>query len=49
MILGDKWKTIRVYFHKFDILIGITVVALVALFLWRHLKRESPPHAPTNS
>jgi membrane protein DedA with SNARE-associated domain len=49
MILGDQWKTIRVYFHKFDLLIGLAIVAAVALFLWRHLKVNARPDSPSKS
>jgi membrane protein DedA with SNARE-associated domain len=49
MILGDQWKTIRVYFHKFDLLIGVAILAAVALFLWRHLKMNARPDSSTKS
>ena len=38
-VLGAQWRSIREYFHKFDALIGIVIVALVVLYLYRHLKR----------
>ena len=38
MKLGENWDTLGVYFHRFDIVIGI-VMALGALYyVWHHLK-----------
>jgi membrane protein DedA with SNARE-associated domain len=39
MLLGNQWTSIRAYFHKFDLLIGLVIVAGVGLYLYRHLKR----------
>jgi len=36
--LGDNWDTLRVYFHRFDLLIGIVIIAAIALYIWRHIK-----------
>jgi membrane protein DedA with SNARE-associated domain len=36
--LGDKWDTLGVYFHKFDIVIGIIFVIGLVWFVRRHLK-----------
>jgi membrane protein DedA with SNARE-associated domain len=36
--LGQNWSTLGVYFHRFDALIGIVLVAGLALYIWRHLK-----------
>jgi membrane protein DedA with SNARE-associated domain len=35
--LGDNWNTLGVYFHKFDIVIGILILAGVIWFVRRHL------------
>jgi len=35
--MGDNWDTLGVYFHKFDIVIGIIILAGVAWFVKRHL------------
>ncbi len=39
-IMGENWKSIRVYFHRADIFIGIIIILGVAFFLYRHLKPE---------
>ncbi|MFQ5818211.1 MAG: DedA family protein, partial [Terriglobia bacterium] len=39
---GEQWESIRVYFHKFDTLIGIVLVAGVVWFVWSHWPRRSP-------
>ncbi len=39
-ILGENWMSIRVYFQRADILIGIIIVLGIAYFLYRHLKPE---------
>lgn len=38
--LGENWDILRIYFHKFDVLIGIILV--VGLYLWirRHLHHK---------
>lgn len=38
--LGERWPTIREYIHKFDILIGVAIVAGIGLYIYRHLKNE---------
>lgn len=35
--LGDKWDTLGVYFHKFDILIGVIFVIGIVWFVKRHI------------
>jgi len=39
--LGQNWNTLGGYFHKFDALIGVFLVAGVAWFLWRHWPRKA--------
>lgn len=42
--MGDKWDTLGVYFHKFDIIIAILFFVGVAWFIKRHMdirKREN--------
>jgi hypothetical protein len=42
--LGDNWNTLGVYFHKFDIVIGIIILIGVIWFVKRHIgirKNES--------
>jgi membrane protein DedA with SNARE-associated domain len=38
--LGEKWNkddTLKTWFHRFDFLIGIAAVILIAWWIWRHL------------
>lgn len=35
--LGDNWNTLGVYFHKFDLIIGIIILIGVVWFVKRHL------------
>jgi membrane protein DedA with SNARE-associated domain len=38
--LGEKWNkddTLKTWFHRFDFLIGIAAVILVAWWIWRHM------------
>ena len=37
MVLGEKWPAMQ-YFHRFDLLIGIVLVAGVVWYVRRHLK-----------
>jgi len=45
--LGEKWNkddTLKTWFHRFDFLIGIAAVILIAWWIWRHvglLRREN--------
>ena len=38
--LGEHWDEVGSVLHKYDILVGIGILALVALFLYRHLRRQ---------
>ena len=38
MKLGEHWDTLGKYFHQFDALIGATLLAGGAWYVWRHLK-----------
>ena len=42
MKLGENWDTLGVYFHKFDIVIGVLLAAGAAYYIWRHLKSQKP-------
>ena len=38
--LGEKWNkddTLKTWFHRFDFLIGIAAVILIAWWIWRHV------------
>ncbi|MCL4459015.1 MAG: DedA family protein [Chloroflexi bacterium] len=40
-IFGDNWAQIRVYLQKFDYLVLAAIVALVILYVYRHVRRSS--------
>ncbi len=40
MVLGENWPTLRGYFHKFDVLIGVVLVAGIVWYVRRHLKQR---------
>ena len=44
MKLGHSWNTLGAYFHNFDIVIGILIVAGAVYYIWRHLKNRK--HEP---
>ena len=37
--LGEHWVAVSSVLHKYDFLVGLGILALVALFLYRHLRR----------
>jgi len=36
MKLGENWRSLGKYFHQFDAVIGVALVAAVGWFLWSH-------------
>lgn len=38
--MGSNWEMIREKLHNFDLLMAVVVVALIALYVWRHLKQK---------
>ncbi|MBI4462697.1 MAG: DedA family protein [Acidobacteria bacterium] len=38
--LGERWPTLRDYFHKFDTAIGVVIVAAVVWFVWSRWKNR---------
>lgn len=38
-VFGDNWESIRRFLQNFDYLIAVAIIALVALYLYRHLHR----------
>src|SRR5881296_2176685 len=41
--LGEQWDknpTLKTLFHRFDFVIGIAIVAVVAWWVWRHVKHS---------
>lgn len=47
--LGDNWDTLGVYFHKFDLVIGIIILIGVVWFVKRHLNIRNPKSQIPNS
>lgn len=39
--MGDNWDTLGVYFHKFDIIIGIIILIGIVWFVRRHINIKS--------
>ena len=40
MKLGQNWDTLAVYYHRFDMVIGVLIALGVAYYVWHHLKRR---------
>ena len=40
MVLGEKWPTLRGYFHKFDLVIGAVLIAGIVWYVRRHLRNR---------
>lgn len=38
--MGSNWELIRSKLHNFDLSIGILVLVVIALYIWRHLKQK---------
>ncbi len=36
--LGAHWDTLKVYFHRFDLVIGVLIVAGAVWWVWRHVR-----------
>jgi membrane protein DedA with SNARE-associated domain len=43
MKLGENWDTLGVYFHRFDTLIGIVLLAGIIWYVRRHLRQMHRP------
>ena len=44
VVLGNNWQSLQVYFHKFDIVIVVACIAVVAWYIWhklKHLRKHS--------
>ena len=39
--LGERWKDLEVYFHKFDLLIAAIILATIVWWIRRHFKNNS--------
>lgn len=42
MKLGEHWDTLSAYFHRFNAVIGIVLVAALVWYVRRHVKHRSP-------
>ena len=40
VMMGDNWELIREKLHKFDLAIGIAIIILIALYIWRHVRNS---------
>lgn len=38
--MGENWNKLQVYFHKFDLLIGIILIAGIVWYIRRHIKNN---------
>ena len=38
-VMGENWETLRVYFRKADVVIGVLIVAGIIYFVYRHVKK----------
>jgi membrane protein DedA with SNARE-associated domain len=36
--MGDNWDTLGVYFHRFDAVIGVIIIAGIVWWVWRHIR-----------
>ena len=41
MKMGENWELIREKLHKFDVAVGVLIVAGIALYLWRHFRHAN--------
>ncbi|HEX8162791.1 MAG TPA: DedA family protein [Pyrinomonadaceae bacterium] len=53
-ILGEQWdknETLKTWFHRFDFLIGLAILAAAVWWVWRHVKhsRADAEHAAESS
>jgi Uncharacterized membrane-associated protein len=47
-LLGEQWDkndALKTWFHRFDFVIGILIVAGAVWWVWRHVKNSRTPHA----
>lgn len=38
MVMGENWEAIKTYFHGFDTVIGLAILAGIVFWVWRHVK-----------
>jgi hypothetical protein len=40
MKLGENWRSLGKYFHQFDAVIGVLLVAGIGWFVWSHVRNR---------
>jgi len=40
-LLGDRWDTLKQYFHGADVVIGVAILIMLALYIWHHVKSDA--------
>jgi len=40
-LLGDRWDTLKGYFHGADVVIVALILVMLALYIWHHVKSDS--------
>ena len=43
MKMGENWREMGKYFHKFDAIIGVVILAAVVWFVWSHWQDRIAP------
>lgn len=38
--LGENWESLKGYFHRFDVVIGILILVGIGLYIYRHIKNS---------
>lgn len=41
LIAGENWDFLKVYFHKFDLVIGALIIIGAAWWVWRHFEQRT--------
>lgn len=41
LAMGENWNGLKVYFHKFDLLIGAVVMLAASWWIWRHFNQKT--------
>ena len=41
VIMGENWSAIKIYFEKFDLIIGVLVILGIVWWVWRHLRFQN--------
>jgi len=41
LIMGENWENLKIYFHKFDLVIGILIILGIIWWIKRHLSQSN--------